>query len=183
MSSEIRNPSLEISLPEFQRQLDRAIAAPEISTDAFVALVVDDQHWLIDLAHLSEASVPPALSRTGRMPPWIVGIGSFRGQVHTVVDMRQVLLGQRTPNTQQAWATPLHSRWGGALALLWPQMVGLIGKPELALSSHLPINRWSQRAYQDKQGLVWHEFNVEAFTASEFFGNEAPVGARAEQHE
>lgn len=165
-------PSWGGSLPEFQRQLDQAIAAPDVSTDAFVAMAVDDEHWLLDLAHLSEASVPPALARTGRCPAWVLGIGSFRGQVHTVIDMKQVLRGARTASPQQAWATPLHERWGVALALLWPQMVGLIAKPELARGAQAPQGRWSRAVWQDAQGVAWQEFDVQRFVSSEFVGLE-----------
>lgn len=160
------------SLSEFQRQLDKAIEAPDVTTDAFVAMVVDDQRWLIDLGHLSEASVPPELSQTGRCPAWVLGIGSFRGQVHTVLDMRCVLLGLRTSNPQHAWATPLHARWPGALALLWPQMLGLKTKPELLRQENDPTSRWELASWQDSDGLEWKEFDVQKFVVSEFAGLE-----------
>lgn len=160
------------SLSEFQRQLDKAIEAPEVTTDAFVAMVVDDQNWLVDLGHLSEASVPPELSQTGRCPAWVLGIGSFRGQVHTVLDMRCVLLGVRTANPQHGWATPLHARWPGALALLWPQMMGLIAKPELTRVETVDFERWEQARWVDANGTEWKEFDVQKFVASEFAGLE-----------
>lgn len=167
---------LSTSLSEFQRQLDRAIAAPDVSTDAFVSMEVDGDHWLIDLAHLRETSVPPPLSRMGRSPPWVIGIGSFRGQVFTVIDMRQVLLGQRTASPQQGWAMPLHDRWPGSLALLWPEMVGLVGKPELELlPPDKPLPRWARARWEDAQGKEWWEFDVAQFINSEFAGADPKV--------
>ena len=167
--------SLDTSLSEFQRQLDAAIAHPDISTDAFVGMVVDDQRWLLDLSMLSETSVPPPVSRTGRAPPWVVGITSFRGQVHTVMDMRYVLRKESTLAVSQAWATPIHDRWGGSVALLWPQMAGLLGKLELEEQPlPTPVPRWARSAWKDAQGQVWYEFDVAAFLSSEYAGN-APL--------
>lgn len=167
--------SLDTSLSEFQRQLDAAIAAPDVSTDAFVGMVVDDQRWLLDLSMLSETSVPPPVSRTGRAPEWVLGIASFRGQVYTVMDMRYVLKKESTLAISQAWATPLHNRWGGSIALLWPQMAGLLGKQELkALPADILLPRWAKASWKDAQGQTWHEFDVASFTRSEYAGNAAP---------
>lgn len=162
--------SLDTSLSEFQRDLDAAIAAPDVSTDAFVGMVVDDERWLLDLSMLSETSVPPPVSRTGRAPPWVVGIASFRGQVYTVIDMRYVLKKEPTLAVSQAWATPIHEGWGGSTALLWPQMSGLLGKPELKSVPSDSLPRWAIAAWEDMQGQVWHEFDVSAFTRSEYTG-------------
>lgn len=172
MSSIIERLKLNESLSEFQRQLDMAIATPEVSTDAFVGMVVDDQHWLLDLSVLNEASVPPPVSRTGRAPAWVVGVASFRGQVYTVMDMRFILRNEPTVAVSQAWATPLNDRWGGSLALLWPQMKGLLGKPELSPVDAKSLPRWAKASWKDMAGQVWHEFDVASFTASEFAGND-----------
>lgn len=172
MPSIIERLKLNESLSEFQKQLDAAIATPDVSMDAFVGMVVDDQHWLLDLSVLNEASVPPPVSRTGRAPAWVIGIASFRGQVYTVMDMRLILKNEPTVAVSQAWATPLNDRWGGSLALLWPQMKGLLGKPELSLSSSDSLPRWAKAAWEDAAGQVWYEFDVVSFTASEFAGND-----------
>lgn len=163
------------SLSEFQKQLDQAIEAPGVSTDAFVAMLVDDQRWLLDLAHLSEVSVLPDLSQTGRCPAWVLGIGSFRGQVHTVLDMRKVLVGEKTPAPLHAWATPLHERWAASLALLWPQMQGLMSKSELSAvpaSVHLSSG-WEAARWKDQAGQEWKEFDVEKLVSSEYAGLES----------
>ena len=162
-----------VSLKEFQRQLDEAIDAPGFSADAFVAVEVDSDLWLLDLASLSEASVLPVLSQTGRAPSWVLGIGSFRGQIHTVLDMCQVMKGKKTSMPQQAWATPLNERWPGGLALLWPQMLGLMAKPELELvPDATDVDRWELARWRDIKGQEWKEFDVKKFVFSEFAGVE-----------
>ena len=138
-----------------------------MSTEAFVALQVGDVGWLVDLVHLREASVPPPIARTGRSPAWVTGIGSFRGQVHTVIDMGQILSDQRTIAPHLAWATPLHPRHGVALALLWPDMVGLLPKTEFQPASGSSAEPWVAKHWSDGEGRVWREFNMEAFLASE----------------
>ena len=171
-------------LPAFQRRIEQAIATPELSTEAFVALRIDGQGWLVDVAQLGEASTPPPLSRTGRAPPWVRGIGSFRGQVRTVLDMRQVVIGQPTLAPQQGWATPLHRRWDGALALLWPEMVGLIGKLQLESDTTLTaLPQWSRGGWRDANGERWEEFDLETFTQSEFGGLQPPTNTGASSHD
>ena len=162
-----------VSLTAFQQQLDEAIAAPDVSTDAFVAVEVDGEHWLLDLANLSEASMLPVLSRAGRAPAWVLGIGSFRGQIHTVLDMCQIMRGKKTQAPQQAWATPLNDRWPGGLALLWPQMLGLVSKPELEEVNNVANpDAWELMRWQDKKGEQWKEFDVKKLVFSEFAGVE-----------
>ena len=177
--------SLDTSLSEFQRQLDAAIAASEVSTEAFVAMAVDEHRWLLDLSHLTEASMPPPISRTGRSPAGVLGIASFRGQVYTVMDMRQLLAGQPTAALAQGWATPLSDRWGGALALLWPQMVGLVDKSELAACPKPEIpdaaGRWVRAAWRDSRGQQWLEFDVAAFTSSIFAQTPPPAREPAQE--
>lgn len=166
-----------MSLSDFQRRIDEAIAAPEVSVEAFVALRVADQRWVVDLTYLSETSVPPPLARTGRCPPWVVGIGSFRGQVRTVVDMHHVLVGVRSLAVEPGWATPLNERRGEALALLWPQMEGLIGRLDLTAIAPQPGRRWERARWRDAQGHEWSEFDVESFVVSDWVndtGGEVP---------
>ncbi len=171
-----QKPTWEGSLLEFQQELDRAVEAPDISTDAFLAMRVGEGMWLIDLGYLSETSVPPPLSRTGRSPAWVLGIGSLRGQVYTMVDMQRVLLDKPTVSVHHGWATPVHGRISNALALIWPEMVGLVRKKQL--SPH-PMDKelgpWVRQCWKDEQQNVWQEFDMEAFVRSSFVNLETQV--------
>lgn len=165
------------SLLEFQLALDRSVEAPGISTDAFVAMRVGAEQWLIDLAYLAETSVPPAVSRTGRTPAWVLGIGSLRGQVYTLIDMQRVFLDKPTVAIQNSWATPLHARLNTSLALIWPQMMGLVSRSALKEISFdsTQSSPWVRRCWKDEQENVWQEFDVEAFVGSAFVNLDSQV--------
>lgn len=175
--TEEKTSGLEGSLLNFQQGLDRAVEAPDISTDAFVAMNVGSVRWLIDLAYLAETSVPPPVSRTGRTPAWVLGIGSLRGQVYTMLDMQRVLLDKPTVAIQNSWVTPLHARLNNSVALIWPHMVGLVSKNQL---SEVPMDpgsasAWVRRCWQDDQQNFWQEFDVEAFVRSPFVNLDSQV--------
>lgn len=168
---------LNQSLLEFQQSLDRAVQTPEVSTEAFIAMKVGEKNWLIDLAHLAETSVPPPVSRTGRAPAWVLGIGSLRGQVHTLIDMQRILLEKPTASPGKGWATPLHPRLNTTLALIWPQMVGLKSRSELRETAVMSIEPlpWAKRFWNDEDNILWQEFDVEAFAGSAFVNLDSQV--------
>jgi len=164
-------------LLEFQRNLDRAAEASDVSMDAFVAVHVGQERWLIDLSHLVEASVPPPLSRTGRSPEWVLGIGSLRGQVYTIIDMQRVLLNTPTVSVQHSWVTPLQETLAPSLALLWPEMVGLVSKKTLKEEAieQSSLESWVLRRWQDEQENTWQEFDVGKFARSALVDFESKV--------
>ena len=95
------------NLIDFQHNLLSAVSDQSVSTDSFVALKLDNDLWLIDLAYLQEASVPSKIARHAQAPNWIVGIANFKGDVWTIIDMKMVLKNEATLNPSWGWVTLL----------------------------------------------------------------------------
>lgn len=168
------------TLPQFQARLELITRSANAKEDAFVALRVDKQNWLIDLGHLLETSVPPSIAKGGRAPLGVVGIGNFRGEVLTMIDLQALLIGRPLPDPQLGWATPLHPRLGVALALLWTDLVGLVPKSEFSPISpsneteevilsgpELSHPEWIANRWLDKEGKEWWEFDTLQFILPE----------------
>jgi chemotaxis signal transduction protein len=149
------------ALQKYQRQLNDALASAEEVSEAVIALRIDRQGWLLSLTDLAETSVCPPLSKTGLMPPGVVGIGNFRGKVHTVLSMPQ-LLDQQPGSNGQGWTTVLHSKYGISLALLWPEMVGLFSRSDFVnIDQKNPS--FIKTTWKDKQSELWNELDMATF--------------------
>lgn len=168
---------LRMSLPEYQRRLNQELDATKGSSiEAFVAAVSDDTHWLVGLGELKETAVLPEVARIGMVQPWVLGIANFRGHVHTVVDMRYMISRQRTTVTYLGRATLLHPRYATNVALLWPEVVGMIPKNQYKLSDRepqVPAERrgWVKQVWEDPRGVLWHEMDVAALTSTDEMTN------------
>ena len=149
------------ALQKYQRQLNDALASAEEVSEAVIALRIDRQGWLLSLTDLAETSVCPPLSKTGLMPTGVVGIGNFRGKVHTVLSMPQ-LLAQQNGSNGQGWTTVLHSKYGISLALLWPEMVGLFSRSDFVnIDQENPS--FIKTTWKDKQSELWNELDMATF--------------------
>lgn len=168
---------LRMSLPKYQERLNRELDATQGSSiEAFVAAVADSVHCLINLSELKETAVLPDLARIGMVQPWVLGIANFRGHVHTVLDMRYLLNRQRTTVTYLGRATLLHPRYGINVALLWPEVVGMIPRNQFQPSTKAPQvaperQGWVKQVWEDPRGVLWHEMDVSAMTSADEMTN------------
>lgn len=162
------------SLTDFQHELLSSLSDKSVSTDSFVALKLENDGWLIDLAYLKEASVPPKIARHAQAPQWIVGIANFRGEVWTIVDMKVLAKNTKTLNPTWGWVTLLRTDnlpqllgekkvslglLEQHIGLLWTEIVEIAPKAEYAIHP-LPEERFCRAHYKDKQGVVWRELDV-----------------------
>ena len=157
----------EFSLTNFQNRLTTALSDPDVSSDSFVSILLDDDPWLIDLTHIKEASVPHHISKSFGAPAWAVGISNFHGEIWSIIDMRQLLKGQSTINPNLGWVTLLRSVSNHQIALLWSEIVEISSKQEYdvhPINKNL-INEKSQTLlksqYKDKNNKIWNELDVE----------------------
>jgi len=149
------------SLTDFQTNLTAALRQSQAGGQLFVAITLDDDRWLIDLAAIQEASVPPRVARSSGAPSWVLGIGNFKGKVWSVLDMRVLLHDQKTFNPQWGWVTLLRPVNGHEVALLWSEIVEIA--PQSAYTRVTPEQSdhpWSKSQWKDKEGNLWKEFDV-----------------------
>lgn len=124
--------------------------------------LVPEQLWLLDAGDLQSTAQVPSRSLLGGLQPWVMGISQLRGQVYTLADM-SVILGSPVPPASKAWTTLLHSRFDTSLALVWPDLIGMIPRHELSLISGTgkPTHPWVRRQWRDGEGRIWNELSVE----------------------
>lgn len=121
------------SMLQYQQKLLRMSSNQGISNiqEAFVAVRLGQQNWLVELSEVQEALAPPRMARIGSSPSWIAGVVGVRGQVWSVIDMSAL-----SPDADQVhmagkargWMTLLREKEGAdvqgdRLALLWSDMV------------------------------------------------------------
>ena len=155
-------------LQAFQARLNEALTNPATETEAFIAVRAGGAGWLLSMGDLLETSAAPLWARTGRMPVGVLGIGPFRGRVHTLLDMRHVLGGAPThaPTPGQGWTTVLHPRFGAPLALWWPDLSGMMPRSLLRLHPAASKPSLAASAWTDDDANGWYGFDVAALLAS-----------------
>lgn len=149
------------SLSDFQHKLTTALVNQNASQEFFVAITLDEDRWLIDLKAIKEASVPPKLARIAGAPPWALGIGNFKGNVWSVIDMRYLLHDETTFNPRWGWVTLLNTVNEHEVALLWSEIVEISAKRAYKqMNDDGEIHPWSKGQWLDKDNQVWNEFDV-----------------------
>lgn len=127
------------SMLEYQQRLLRMSSSQGISNiqEAFVAVRLGNQNWLVELSEVQEALAPPRMARIGSSPSWIAGVVGVRGQVWSVIDMLALSPGQSNQfsalGKARGWMTLLREKdstdlQGDRLALLWSDMVEVATK-------------------------------------------------------
>lgn len=157
----------DFSLTSFQNRLNKELSDPDVSSDSFVSILLDDEPWLIDLAHIKEASVPPYIAKSFGAPAWAIGIANFHGEIWSIIDMRQLLKGQSTINPTLGWVTLLRPSSGHQIALLWSEIVEISSKQQYdVLTENMNVESKKSQTllksqYKDKSNKVWNELDIE----------------------
>lgn len=126
------------SMLEYQQRLSRLTNINQgVSNiqEAFVAVRLGQQNWLVELSEVQEALAPPRMARIASSPPWVAGVVGVRGQVWSVIDML-ALSPDTDPSSlvqSRGWMTLLRDppeSQGDRLALLWSDMVEVATKQD-----------------------------------------------------
>lgn len=126
------------SMLEYQQRLSRLSSNQGVSNiqEAFVAVRLGQQNWLVELSEVQEALAPPRMARIASSPAWVAGVVGVRGQVWSVIDMLAL-----SPDSQDSSSLPAARGWmtllrdppesqGDRLALLWSDMVEVATKQD-----------------------------------------------------
>lgn len=150
------------SLTDFQTALTLSLRGSQAANDLFVAITLDEDRWLIDLSAIQEASVPPRIAHSSGAPDWVLGIGNFKGNVWSVLDMRALLHGKKTFNPRWGWVTLLRPNNAHEVALLWSEIVEIVPHVQYTKNpTEQALHPWSKDVWFDKSGQKWNEFNIE----------------------
>lgn len=174
------------SMLEYQQKLLQMAGGSTLSDiqEAFVAVRLGQQHWLVDLSNVQEALAPPRMARIASAPRWVSGVVGVRGQVWSVIDMLALSPDEGSEPTPRSrgWMTLLRDppdSPGQRIALLWSDMVQVSTKRDYAPLANLPaaedtsmetidpvpassdLPAWVRALWQDPSGQVWRELDVD----------------------
>jgi len=169
------------SMLEYQQRLLLLTGNGSLSSvqEAFVAVRLGRQRWLVDLSNVQEALAPPRMARIASAPRWVAGVVGVRGQVWSVIDMLALSPdeGESLGARSRGWMTLLREPQEGAsqrIALLWSDMVEVATKHDyqqvwldangvetndLALAANCPP--WVRALWRDREGQVWNELDID----------------------
>lgn len=139
-----------------------------VSTDAFVGVKVGNEGWLVDLAFLTEVTMPPKITQPGRCPKWVLGVGGFHGEIFTLLDMDYILSGHIISNHKQSWLTLFNKKVEGNVGLMWTNMIGLFSKSELTSFDAHDLPKFCSKVWKDNNNVFWKELSVDELMNSDF---------------
>jgi twitching motility protein PilI len=141
------------NLREFQQQLTNRILSGDTAGQRVSALgvVIGRQHWLIDMADLSEVLPVKPVTPIPISKSWVSGLINVRGNLHCVADLAAYLnLGKVSGDVTNRLLLLADSH-GFNAALLVERVIGL-----------RDASPWQVTAagYRDEQGVEWRKLDM-----------------------
>ncbi len=156
------------SLQELQTRLaQRLLAARTDNTQSaqWLAVQAGGQHYLLPLTQAGEIYPWQAVQTVPYAQAWFLGVANIRGNLLGVIDL-PLLLGQPVERTQQSLGESSLLVINPALqvnaALVVDRLLGLRNADSLQYAPQdgsAPADGWQR--YQDTQGQVWVELNLQ----------------------
>lgn len=149
--------STRFSLRDFQQGvLDRLKSQ---TTDAnrvtTLGVLVGGEHWLVDMADISEALPMPTLTPVPTTQPWFCGVANVRGNLYSVTDLAAFLGGEATVRDSAVRVLLLGQKYAFSSGLLVTRVLGLRNAKEWAQSEED-----GKLFFQDSSGQKWRKLDV-----------------------
>ena len=110
-----------------QRSLAHVAGAPEQVEAAGlwrgIGFRIGDRYFVSSIAEVNEILTPPALTGVPGARAWLLGIANVRGNLVPVVDLRDFILGGRSPIADSSRVLVVR-QVGGSVGLLVDEVVG-----------------------------------------------------------
>ena len=158
------------NLVEFQNrlneQLDLAMASDQIVS--WMSFTAAQTNWLINIGDTKEVSTfPDSTFKFDVTRPWHMGIGNFRGNIHSLVDFSMFLGGAPTVVNANTRALLVHGKYDTNIALIVPQVFGLKKVDTLSKQSRASKSSvWVDDVFEDEAGVKWEFLNVQGLVSS-----------------
>jgi twitching motility protein PilI len=151
--------STRLSLRDFQQGvLDRLKSqgadAHRVST---LGVLVGNEHWLVDMADISEALPLPTLTPVPGVRPWFCGVTNVRGNLYSVTDLAVFFGHEATPRDSATRVLLLGQKYAFSAGLLVTRVLGLRNATEWAQSE-----QDGEIYLQDSSGQKWRKLDVAA---------------------
>ncbi len=141
------------NLREFQQNLSDRMSADESHARQISSLgvLIAAQHWLIDMADISEVLSPQELVAVPMAKAWVKGVSNVRGSLYCVTDIAAYLKLGAASGTVENRLLLVAERYSFNSALLVDKVLGL-----------RDARAWQHDGveYQDEQGVVWRKLDI-----------------------
>jgi twitching motility protein PilI len=149
------------NLREYQEALSRKLQRARGGiANTKLAIMIGEEHWLINLADAAEVLPVPALTRVPATRSWFRGLAKVRGNLYGVVDFSGFLGGPQTPLLSASRLVLANEKFGVNTSLLVGQTLGLRNEEQLfsneANGARPP---WVFREWRSGVDDRWRELN------------------------
>lgn len=147
--------SKRFNLREFQQGLTDRIEAQGRGSEqlSLLGIQIANQHWLVDMADLSEVLPMPTLTEVPHSKKWMRGVANVRGNLYCVTDMAAFLnqgVASGEPSNRIMLLANKHSF---NAALLVERVLGLRDLREMKFDQ-------TRNLYVDEQGMEWLKLDL-----------------------
>lgn len=148
-----------LSLRDFQQGvLDRLKSnTSDVHRVTTLGVLVGNEHWLVDMADISEALPVPTLTPVPTVKPWFCGVANVRGNLYSVTDLAAFFGEPLTVRDNAARVLLLGQKYAFSAGLLVTRVMGLRNAKEWVQSE-----KDGEVYLQDSGGQKWRKLDVVA---------------------
>lgn len=149
--------SKRFSLREYQQNVLDRLKAQTASSERLSTLGIQlgDEHWLVDMADISEVFPVPKMTAVPLTRHWYCGVANVRGSLYSVVDLSVFEGGSETPRDAQARVLLLSAKYAFNAGLLVSRVLGLRNT-----ASWETVERADASWLRDGDGVEWRKLDV-----------------------
>lgn len=172
----------KINLRLYQEELLAKIQAKEAggvdAASSCLGVMVGDDYVLVNLADISEVVPMPECNAVPLTQPWFLGLANIRGNLYAVNDLsllvakaKQSEFKVEQAHSSEARLLLLNEAVLEQAGLLVDRVIGLRQTNPLKVKTLKNESEfcYTRQQYEDEQGRVWNELNVQALVDSNVF--------------
>lgn len=127
------------SLREYQRTLSARLLSTQSGAAAgLLGVEAGGCNWLLDLTDIGETLPPPACSPVPLTRPWLIGVASIRGNLHTLIDIAAFAGRNSTLDAEHSRVVLVADRYRAFCGFLVDRVLGLFRESQF--DAHPPQN-------------------------------------------
>jgi twitching motility protein PilI len=144
-----------INLREFQQALNARISASATTQHqaATLGVMIAGQHWLVEMADISEVLERPKAAAIPMSKNWVAGMTNVRGVLYCITDLAAYLKLGTTSGASDNRLLLVAERFAVNAALLVDSVLGLRDTQAF---------RHEQHQWFDEQNVAWQKLDVSA---------------------
>ena len=156
----------KLNLQSYQQDILARIKTVSNSSDIAVVsrlgVSIAGRNYLISLADISEVVPVPEVTQIPLTQPWFLGVANVRGNLSAITDLAAFLGDVPTQISSESRILLAHTRFDINAGLLVDRLIGLRDVNTMELKDAKPEDKaWQMHLYQDENGQVWQEINIE----------------------